>query len=449
MTTAWLITALLTWSAQVLVLVAAAALASLALAHPKARLILWQGLLAILLVLPAVERWSPAPVEVISFTLSAASPAAAPAPRNIPWPSSNWLLLIAAGAALRLLWIGVGFWRLRALRRRANPLPEPPVRFPSNAASWYVSERIAGPVTYGWLRPTILLPARFAELPRALRDGIACHELVHVRRRDWLFVVAEELIRSLLWFHPAVWFALARLQFAREEVVDREVIRLTQDRDGYLDALVTIAGRSPMPDLAPAPLFLKKRHLRARVAGLLKEITMSRSRIAASVAAVFSTAILALGAAVWLFPFVSPAQQVLSDPGLAIRPGAIPPQVEAAPTPVQAGKPPAPPPPKKQAPAAPPSSSDKGDVRPPTVLTRVQPEYPEEAKRDKIQGTVLLQVTVDETGKAANLEVLETPGAGLEQKAIDAVQQWTFRPATKDGQPVSADVKIEINFTLK
>ena len=75
-------------------------------------------------------------------------------------------------------------------------------------ASWYVSDRISGPVTFGWLRPTILLPAKVCELTPSAQEAIASHELFHVHRRDWLFVMAEELIRSVLWFHPAVWFVL-------------------------------------------------------------------------------------------------------------------------------------------------------------------------------------------------------------------------------------------------
>jgi len=86
-----------------------------------------------------------------------------------------------------------------------------------------------------------------------------------------LFVLLEESIRSVLWFHPAIWFVLSRIQLAREQVVDAEVVSLTRDRERYLDALVAVAAQRLLPDVAPAPLFLKKRQLAVRVAAVLKE----------------------------------------------------------------------------------------------------------------------------------------------------------------------------------
>src|SRR5690606_26248851 len=109
------------------------------------------------------------------------------------------------------------------------------------------------------------------ELPEAQREAIAYHELLHVERGDWTHVIAEEFVRSLLWFHPAVWYALAQVQLAREQAVDEEVVRATRDRTGYLDALVAVAARKMVADVAPAPLFLKKRQLAVRVAAMLKE----------------------------------------------------------------------------------------------------------------------------------------------------------------------------------
>src|SRR5262249_41138406 len=151
--------------------------------------------------------------------------------------------------ALRLLWIAAGLLRLRRYRSSAESLSDPPLYFVAKTVRWYVSDTLPGPVTYGFLRPCILLPRRVESLPAALREAIACHELVHVRRGDWLAVIAEELIRALLWFHPAIWFALSRIQLAREQVVDREAVRLTENRDSYLNALVAVAEHRLQPDL--------------------------------------------------------------------------------------------------------------------------------------------------------------------------------------------------------
>src|SRR5678816_1962913 len=185
---------------------------------------------------------------------------------------------------------------------------------------WYVSDQVRGPVTFGWIRPSILLPASVRELPEEVQEAIASHELFHVHRRDWLFVMAEELVRSVLWFHPAVWFALAQIQLAREQVVDREVVDATRNRASYLDALVSVAAQNLPPDVAPAPLlssmFLKKRQLAVRVAALLKETSMSASRPAAHVTAAASVAIAGVFVAVWFFPLQSAAQVIPDDAGI-------------------------------------------------------------------------------------------------------------------------------------
>src|SRR5258708_1469417 len=159
---------------------------------------------------------------------------------------------------MRGFWIAAGFLRLRRHRLSARALGEPPVPFERQHVRWYVSDTLSSPVTFGFLRPSILLPARVVELPAALREAIACHELMHVQRHDWLFVLAEEIVRGALWFHPAVWFVLSQVQLAREQVVDQEVVRLTLDRERYLDALVAVPAHKFQPDLAPAPLFLNK-----------------------------------------------------------------------------------------------------------------------------------------------------------------------------------------------
>ena len=182
-------------------------------------------------------------------------------------------------------------------------------------------------MTFGWLRPSILLPSRVNDLPIELRDAVACHELIHVERRDWLFVLAEELIRAVLWFHPAIWFMLSQIQLSREQTVDLEVVRLTRDRERYLDALVAVAQQKLRPDIAPAPSFLKKRQLAERVAAVLKETRVSKSQLIARFTTVFSAALVAARLAVWFFPMQSPAQStdgsVLGDdPAMTVDAGA-------------------------------------------------------------------------------------------------------------------------------
>jgi hypothetical protein len=300
---------LLAWSAQIAVLTAAGALAALTLSHPRARLLLWQGVLAIGLLLPAVEPWTQAPAAGADAVTITTGPSVirvgGSAGWGFHWTSEYVLATLAAGAILRVLWIGVGFLRLRRHRLAARAIEDPPVPFKHGRVGWYLSGTVSGPVTFGWLRPSILLPARVNELSADLREAIACHELIHVQRRDWLFVLGEEMVRAVLWFHPAIWFVLSRIQLAREQVVDLEVVRLTRDRERYLDALVAVAAQRLQPDVAPAPLFLKRRQLAARVAAVLKENRMSKPHIVASFATVSSATLMAVRLAVWFFPLQS------------------------------------------------------------------------------------------------------------------------------------------------
>ena len=84
----------------------------------------------------------------------------------------------------------------------------------------------------------------------------------------------------------------------------------------------------------------------------------------------------------------------------------------------------------------------------PVVLHKVEPEYSEEARKAKYQGTVLLYIEVDPSGKAVNIKVQRSLGLGLDEKAMEAVKQWKFKPGYKDGKPVTVAATIEVNFRL-
>jgi periplasmic protein TonB len=89
-----------------------------------------------------------------------------------------------------------------------------------------------------------------------------------------------------------------------------------------------------------------------------------------------------------------------------------------------------------------------GGVSPPSILYKVEPEYSEEARKAKFQGTVLLFVVVDEKGNPRDIKILRPLGLGLDQKAVEAVEKWKFSPGKKDGKPVPVQAQIEVNFRL-
>jgi beta-lactamase regulating signal transducer with metallopeptidase domain len=140
-----------------------------------------------------------------------------------------------------------------------------------------------------------MLRSQSAQIQRV----VLCHELFHVRRRDWIWVVAEEIVSAALWFHPAVLWLISRVRLAREEVVDELTVLATSERRAYIEALLVFADT---PSQAPAAAFARRRHLFKRMVLISKETVMSSRRILVSMATM--TAVVAVGvwAAVSVFP---------------------------------------------------------------------------------------------------------------------------------------------------
>jgi TonB family protein len=88
-------------------------------------------------------------------------------------------------------------------------------------------------------------------------------------------------------------------------------------------------------------------------------------------------------------------------------------------------------------------------VTPPVAVYTVNPKYSDEARSKNVQGTCLLQIIVDAKGITQNPRIVKPIGYGLDEMAIDAVKQYRFKPATKDGKPVPVYMTIAINFRLR
>ena len=90
-----------------------------------------------------------------------------------------------------------------------------------------------------------------------------------------------------------------------------------------------------------------------------------------------------------------------------------------------------------------------GDVTPPEVITKVKPRYTEEARKARIEGIVLLQSVVDARGNVTRVQVVKGLGMGLTESAIESVQQFKYRPATRNGEPVAVYMLMRVNFSLQ
>jgi protein TonB len=87
-------------------------------------------------------------------------------------------------------------------------------------------------------------------------------------------------------------------------------------------------------------------------------------------------------------------------------------------------------------------------VSAPEVLYHPEPEFSEEARKSKVSGNVLVYLQVDELGRPTHVRVLRGLGMGLDEKAIEAVRQYKFRPAMEDGHPVAVEMNVEVNFQI-
>ena len=90
-----------------------------------------------------------------------------------------------------------------------------------------------------------------------------------------------------------------------------------------------------------------------------------------------------------------------------------------------------------------------GGVTAPVLLYKKEPEYSEEARKAKYQGTVLLYIEVDPSGRATNIQrAAESRAWAWTKRPMEAVKQWKFKPGYKDGKPVTVAATIEVNFRL-
>jgi protein TonB len=89
-----------------------------------------------------------------------------------------------------------------------------------------------------------------------------------------------------------------------------------------------------------------------------------------------------------------------------------------------------------------------GGVSPPVVLFAPEPEFSEEARKAKVAGNVLVYLQVDATGHPTHIRVLKGIGLGLDEKAMEAVRQYKFKPAMENGKPVTVEMNVEVNFQI-
>ena len=276
---------------------------------------------------------------------------AAASSRQLSWPLNPGSISIVAGVfssapnvyavvvGLLLVQFCAGFLQLRSVLRTSMPPPErlssffESIRFEVDAApcELRLASNLRSPAAMGWWRPKVLLPRELlSRLTEVQLADILRHELMHVRRRDYLWDRLATLACYAVFFHPAVWSARRQMRWERELVCDEGVAgRSTDHRLAYADCLTRIARWWFLEKQTAGAVDLlssSESLLSVRVRKLLECETTRNSGLAKSVARAGAALLVISG--VWLMPGISlvarfsrtpllQAQQVYGDSQIA------------------------------------------------------------------------------------------------------------------------------------
>jgi TonB family protein len=324
----------------------------------------------------------------------------------------RWLFwcwaLGASAVGLRLL---LGFvWLYRLTRRSAAvDITTADWRWATHVACRLRIAPIRVPLVWGWFRPVILFPDAALDWTIDAKRFALLHELAHVKRWDNWTLLLTKLAQAVYWFHPLVWWLSARLSDEQELACDDRVLAAGVSAPAYAEMLIGVARKhSSVPALA-CGMIRRKSQLRSRVMHVLHFSSAPRPARMARLAFVLVIASMLIAA--------------VAFPIAAARDSSQPPAT--APLPLAAVK------------------------MLPKVIYKIEPQYTKEAARKKIQGIVLLSITVDTDGVAKDINIIKGIDAGLDRNAVAAVAQWRFRPASQGNVPVPVRAHVEVHFRLK
>lgn len=346
--------------------------------------------------------------------------------RLVPWAPLAALAWLA-GVALMLARLGAGLWWLeRAYLGRSEPAPEAwqacldalAVRLGlRRAVGLRVSRSVATPLLIGWIRPVVLVPtAAFLNLSPTALEAVLAHELAHVRRGDYLANLLQTLAEAFLFFHPCAWWLSRRIRELREHCCDDAAAALCGDPLILAEGLTALErlrrNFSPIPEPA---LAAAKGSLMIRITRLFQPQSHTAPSVRGLALALVAASLLGAGT-------------------LALQQEA--PKAERS---------------KAAAAPAPSRETAVHEVDFSRIKVRHQPPpppYPAEAREQRIQGTVVVDLVVDETGVPIAVKAIEGPEA-LRPTAIAYAQDWRFEPLKVKGKPAKARFKLTMPFRLR
>jgi TonB family protein len=279
------------------------------------------------------------------------------------------------------------------------------------------SAQVFGPVTLGIFKKLVLLPVSMAEdLPEAEVNAVLAHEFAHIQRKDFLKNLGYELLALPVSYHPLFRLTRERIMESREMICDQMAAELS-DRDAYAHSLLRLASLlvDGMSIRIPHAIGIFDANTLER---RLMRLTERRNEIRGwrRLAIAAACALLGAGTCASALALEMHVDAVATDEAGGVAKKAGPMAVSAK-------------------------------VMESQLLTKVAPTYPVEAKKARIQGKVVLNAVVGKDGSIENLGVDSGPKE-LQQSALDAVRQWTYKPFLLNGDPVDVKTTITVTYTL-
>jgi TonB family protein len=254
-------------------------------------------------------------------------------------------------------------------------------------------------------------------LPAADLHTVIAHEFAHIHRKDFLKNLLYQLLSLPVTYHPLHWLTRARITESREMVCD-QMATATTGRNEYAQSLLRLASL----------LLARKLHTTPHSIGIfdanvferrLMNLTENPKNLQGAARVAVVAACVALG---------------LATCGTALALGM---HVNAAPASADSN-----------ATKTPRQLSVPAAVMSRNLTNKAVPIYPPAAKKARIQGTVVLGAVIGKDGNIKSLRVLSGPSE-LQQSALDAVRQWTYKPYLLNGDPIEVETTVNIVYSLQ
>jgi bla regulator protein blaR1 len=280
--------------------------------------------------------------------------------------------------------------------------------------------KIAGPLTLGLRRRTLLVPSDFMDTAEAADVEAALgHELAHIKRHDFLKNVLYELISLPVSYHPVTRWLKGQIRQSRELVCDALAAEFVTTREHYARSLLRLASMM----LNPAQT------INIHAIGIFDANILERRVMSLMTKPRETKGLARVGfAAVCVLVGVATCGSALA---LRLDVNEPPPPLATATT---------------HAPKGP--VRIKGSVVAGNKIDGENPTYPAEARAAKVSGTVVLRAIISKTGSITNLQVVSGPKE-LRDSAVDAVRTWHYKPYILNGDPVPVETTINVNYNLE